>query len=661
MKYSILFGLFAACPLLTGCEKSSIKWSAGEVLWASLALLCLTFLILRAANPITVASAGSASRGKVRPFLFFSGLFLCIAGAKLHLIAGFGSDVPYWDQWPAEGLMYPPLLAGMLDPAQLISPHNEHRILLTRLLACNLLELNGQWDPLLQMAVNAVIHGLVLTGLALALWRLSGKNYLPFYCVTIALLGIIPFGWENTLAGFQSQFYFLLGFSLLTILILLRASPFSIPWFLGLASALLAQFSMASGFIAPVAVGCVLILSILLDRTCLNRYLPTILACMALAVIGFEIVPHVPRHDAMKVTVPILFMVTFGKTMAWPFNIWPLMPLMWAPLSILLWRRIRSRKLGDFEAFLICLGVWVLLQGAAMSYSRGAVGPTASRYCDLLSMGTLANFSALLILARDWLADEKRYRVAANLSALLLLLLGGLSVFQIPIPKPVLERHAIMMIEEVNTAGYITKGDAAFIYNKPFLHIPWISAQFLASTLADQSLREILPTGIRAPLPLKESECSGFSPGATPQGFIMLPHRIVYGSRVEERFDRALYLSQPIESRYPWLVFDIAGGGPGTSLEIIPAQGPAIPICLDEQDGYWQQVTVRAPEGSFRIRAADDKGAGFAFSWPREMATGGVITRRVCQLSAVLLMIGMLSILVGLRTASFKPANPDNK
>ena len=53
----------------------------------------------------------------------------------------------------------------------LFAHHNEHRILFTRLSGLALLALGGQWDPLLQMIVNAVVHTLTLGTMVVVLGR----------------------------------------------------------------------------------------------------------------------------------------------------------------------------------------------------------------------------------------------------------------------------------------------------------------------------------------------------------------------------------------------------------------------------------------------------------------------------------------------------------
>ena len=163
--------------------------------------------------------------------------------------------MPLWDQWDAEGGgLFAPLLQGHLPLSRLFEPHMEHRIVLTRLLALGLFELDGMWDPRLEMVVNAgiaagtaaIVAGLLLREIGRRWWR-------PVACV-VAIFWALPYGWENTTWGFQAQFYFLLLFSFLTIWGLCYGRPYTIAWWTGAASAILSCLTMASGFLAPLAV-----------------------------------------------------------------------------------------------------------------------------------------------------------------------------------------------------------------------------------------------------------------------------------------------------------------------------------------------------------------------------------------------------------------------
>jgi hypothetical protein len=82
-----------------------------------------------------------------------------VVGAKFALIVETAVDTPYWDQWDGEGdRLYAPFLEGTLPFARLFEGHNEHRLFLQRVMALALLQINRLWDPLAQMALNAILH-----------------------------------------------------------------------------------------------------------------------------------------------------------------------------------------------------------------------------------------------------------------------------------------------------------------------------------------------------------------------------------------------------------------------------------------------------------------------------------------------------------------------
>src|SRR5690348_12953448 len=67
-------------------------------------------------------------------------LFLVTLGAKLWLIHRSGTSLPFWDQWNGQGIsVFLPCLQHRLSFANLLAPHNEHRIFFTRLYDLGLL------------------------------------------------------------------------------------------------------------------------------------------------------------------------------------------------------------------------------------------------------------------------------------------------------------------------------------------------------------------------------------------------------------------------------------------------------------------------------------------------------------------------------------------
>src|SRR5581483_7854844 len=100
--------------------------------------------------------AATASR-LVRAFAV-AGALAGILGAKLWLIAAYGSSTPFWDEWVEPVVLFRPYLTGGLSIHDLLAAHNEHRIFLTRLTALGLFLIQGRWDVVATTLVNAAIH-----------------------------------------------------------------------------------------------------------------------------------------------------------------------------------------------------------------------------------------------------------------------------------------------------------------------------------------------------------------------------------------------------------------------------------------------------------------------------------------------------------------------
>ncbi len=633
------------CAAVCGCAR--MEWSGREVALLSLDCLIVIGFILCAANRLTLDAAGPLKGGRLGPFLCLAGLFTLILGAKLHLISAFGSDVPFWDQWNAEAPFYSQLLKGALDPSSLVAPHNEHRLLFMRLLLFNLFDLNGQWDPLLEMAVDAVLHALILTCLCVVLWRLAGRKHLTGFCIALAFIGVRPFAWENTLEGWQSQLYFVLGFSIPAMLLLLGPRPFSFSWFLGVAASACAYFSQVGGLFVPAAAACLLLFGCLTEPRRWKEFIGAFIFLISLCALEYAWVPHVDYHEAIRARSFLDFFWKFGTFVSWPLQNWLFGPILWSPVMILAWRQISSRKVsGLFEQFLMALGIWTLFQAAAFAYARGNM---ASRYEDFMAMGSVANFAALLLLLGP-LYEGVRHRAPIVLGAVALVACVSLAAFHWDLPPDILNYYKLRGIEEKNTARYVLTGDTSFLVDRPHLHIPHPNAQWLMAVLDDPLVRQILPAGLRAPIFLNPAEGSGFAFLSIPPGLPGPPHRVVVGSwRADRGKARAVFVSLPVSSRFSWLVFDIAGGGPGTSMELTPASGkPTAPVPVGEKNGGWRRVMVPAPEGSFTVRAEDDGESWLAFTWPRELAAGGYLARRFPASGAVLMIAGLAGLLVGI-------------
>lgn len=170
--------------------------------------------------------------------------------AVARVIARYGLDVPHMDQWE----LVPVLRAsieGRLTLAELAAPHNEHRLLVPRLVMLGLARLTA-WDIRTELWLGlALAVGAWALAVRLA-WRTVGPAHprlAAWLAVPAALLAFAPTQWHNWLWGWQLQIFLnVLG-------ALLVAGCLSRPWpgwpglAAGIGGASLATWSFASGLL----------------------------------------------------------------------------------------------------------------------------------------------------------------------------------------------------------------------------------------------------------------------------------------------------------------------------------------------------------------------------------------------------------------------------
>lgn len=434
-----------------------------------------------------------------------AGYFLLVVAIKVLLVVLYGNPTPYWDQWDAEAAyLYAPWVEGTLGVADLFAPHNEHRIVWTRLLGLLELELNGGlWDPMLQMLVNAVLHGAVLSLLYVLLIAHSpGKAGTRLAWMLLPTL--LPFGWENLLAGFQSQFYFLLLFSFLALLGLMRAKLFGPVWWWSFGSAVAAYFSMASGFLCAVAAAVVYLFRWITGER--SWHLPTAaLLLLIFSVSAYLAIPSLPGHAPLKAASLRDFLVALGRGLAFPYTDHYLLAIvLQLPVLVmagqLLLGRFRPAHDNRFLVVVVLL-VWLYLQAAATAYGRGAGGASpASRYTDTLVLLLPAN-----MVAWEWVLREDRTRWQRWLCrAWMLLVLAGCVAAMLPANRmsradvlgSMRQRAMAMDVQMQNVKLYLANGDRDFLRQQPFHSIPYPSADRLADLLDAPAVRSVLPDAL---------------------------------------------------------------------------------------------------------------------------------------------------------------------
>lgn len=224
-----------------------------------------------------------------------AGLFLLICGSRLWLIHCFGNATPFWDEWDSEVKIIRASIDGSLTPMLFFEAHNEHRSAFTQLLILLLFRADKQWDPILQMVAQVPIAAMaVVAFVAWAGTSMSnlGKTALAGFA---ACLGILPFGWENTLWGDQSCFYFMQLSGIAVIWLCWRYEALTPRWWLGALIAFASLFTMAGGVFSIIAVAGFLAGRLILNpRPEWTKRLAGVAILAAIAAFGFAITPRPP-------------------------------------------------------------------------------------------------------------------------------------------------------------------------------------------------------------------------------------------------------------------------------------------------------------------------------------------------------------------------------
>ncbi len=427
-----------------------------------------------------------------------AGLGLIVFAVKIIFIARFGSSTPYWDQWDAEAnLLYKPYLNSTLNWAGLLSPHNEHRILFSRLLSIALFEFAGGWDPILQMIVNGALHVVAIVLLVLTIQRILDGAQVLMLGLFAAFLFILPLGWENLLAGFQSQFYALLIFSFLALTGFAISPALGRMWWLTCLCAVGAFFSMASGALIGFASLAVMIVQIVVGvRRERADYVAAVLL-MLMSIIMVSYVPHIDGHDVLKAhnatefVKAVLVILDFPLSKP-PVGVWINLPLVIYSVFVLVSRPDRRSP----HWIILSLIVWWFGQILSLSYGRASAS-TSSRYLDIIMIGLPLNFGVLLFAVKQFEFSRRRL-VLPIVGFWLFVTSSGLIFMTVYSAFPLIIQKAAEGHEQrTNVVAYLRTGDLSVLQNKPYLTIPYPNPEWLAFLLSDPTIRLALPESIR--------------------------------------------------------------------------------------------------------------------------------------------------------------------
>lgn len=424
--------------------------------------------------------------------------------ARLVLIANYGTSVPYWDQWGAEGgALYLPMVDGNYDWRQLWTAHNEHRIAASRLLAMALFWLNdGQWDGRVESNANVVIY---LFSVGLLAWLVVRRTPWPLaaaLCLLLVLIGVLPYGWENTLSGFQSSFHFLYLFTLLSLwAAAVRPAGAATAGLLVLLS-VCAQFTIAAGLLTPLATLFVLGLRWLAGQDSLKRL--AVPAGALLLVVAAAVAAY-PGHSVPELKAQSLdeYFAALGLFASWPSSSVPVALLALVPFLFLLDQLWYQRRYEPLDAFFAGIYVWAFATAAASAYSRGhGLEQVSARYTEVLALGALAAVYFALTLVRR---DTGRWRALRLIPLAVVPLAVGIGlVQQARLQWRPLQEH---FFSTRIGAGYVRSfldGASGILLGQHGHYVLNPDPPGLARALGYAKVRSLLPLSLRpegAPLP----------------------------------------------------------------------------------------------------------------------------------------------------------------
>lgn len=579
------------------------------------------------------------------PLAFCLALFGLVFGAKLRVLERFGTDIPYWDQWDAEAKdVYLPYFQHHLGFLDLFTPQNEHRIFFTKLLNLALLLAGGQWDMRVQCVVNAAIHSAFAIAVFLVGRRLLASRWHAALFVACALVFGLPISWFNVVNGFQSQFYFLLWFSLGAMAFLCHARAWSGRWWTGVILGVLANFCMASGLLAAAAVAGVLCLRLMRRHAAWRETWPTLAGCAAAIAVGLLTrVATPPWHVPLKPKSFHDFAYTIFHLMQWPNQGSPWFALfIFVPAALLLSRALRHRATDmRGENLLLAASLWLLLQYAATGYARGAGGPwPASRYLDTPAFGLIVN-GVILAFLLDRAPPAGGWRMVRRLFCLIWILVVGLGLW----------RHAqsVITIElpgmagnfrscEGNLRAYLITGDNTRLDGQI---IPHPSADTIKERLSHPEIRTLMPASVRPPLHLDgvSAPAGAFvaNDGSLPKQTPLLKSAHIWSSP-RAGTAQGEWRSSPFTPAFDgYLRIDMAGypGSPGTALFVQDAStgAPLAEVRPTRQPGEsWRSAYVRVPRRPLVLTATDNnRPSWFAFSEPVEASMLSYRTMRLVK------------------------------
>jgi hypothetical protein len=357
------------------------------------------------------------------------------AAIMLGLIAHYGVNVPFWDEWSLISF-FEKAHHHSLTFSDFFVQNNEHRVVFPKLVFLFLFRF-GLWTPRTAMFCSLFFATLTALGLQWLLWRTlsakaSGSTIIPTFFL-VAFLLFSPCQTENWLWGYQLP-CFLLNFSLIAGVVTICSDlPFRVRFSLAATCATIATFSGGNGMLLWPLLG----LANFLQRRDKTRSELYIWSCiwlvLALCAIGLYLHNYrkppwePPLAASNKLSDYAYYFLTFlGSALGRHANtasltsatlVGAMLVVILALCVIVLALRWNYDRLRASAAPWIVIAGFALLSASMACVTRIGFGPTqalSSRYTTFSLLFPIS-LIPLVFLSGQALSTKKQFLVSLNL------------------------------------------------------------------------------------------------------------------------------------------------------------------------------------------------------------------------------------------------------
>lgn len=513
-------------------------------------------------------------------------------------------DFPYYDEWLTALTVLKPLVEGTFDPAALLAPHNEHRILTARLVSITLFWLMGAWDEHAATLVSAALNGSIVF-LLVAICRHFGRSAQRYASVMLVAVLVWPSQFENFVQGIQTTMFLTLFFGILAVFLATRPGPGAWPrWLLLLGCGLAGSLSTASGLLVWVVMAGLFIERAVNGRQSKQEAVkPAIaaLGCLAAALFFYQTTPVLPSSDWLRAPDFRSGLTAFFTALAYPYGIVSPLLVAWLWLPVALTAAFGWRFRNDpFPRVIAGLAALSLLVAAAFAEARSSIGPVpSSRYTTLLELFIISGLLGWL-----WLRARARSLMNpqwARATLLLTIVWTGTIVagFGLRLTDDLNNANAYSQwgnLNEDRAAEYLATNDRATLVSYGAAGLIYPDPEVLVNWLNDPTLRAILPLNARrTPLATWQSTPpDAWSSRRTPP---TVPSQLAWTGSWSPTNTTGTLTSPPARLGGPYLRITYAGA-PNQMAPAIRIRGASQEISrtLPHAGDHWQTTLVPVRE-----------------------------------------------------------------